>query len=76
VLESGREADSVLLIEKELSDHFPGDKKYAFEKRNNVLMRQYSSDYSIAYNKKLNGMVERRMQQAIFAGHLSGIPHV
>ena len=29
-------------------------------------MRQYSSDYTIAYNKKLNGMVERRMRQAIF----------
>jgi len=30
-------------------------------------MRQYSSDYTIAYNKKLSGMAERRMRQAIFA---------
>ena len=30
-------------------------------------MRQYSSDYTKAYNKRLNGMVERRMRQAIFA---------
>jgi len=67
VLESGREADSVLTIEKELSYQFPRDKKYSFEKRNNILMRQYSSDYTIAYNKKLNGMVEHRMRQAIFA---------
>lgn len=67
VLESGREADSVLLIEKELSHQFPGDKEYAFEKRNNILIRQYSSDYTIAYDKKMNGMVERRMRQAIFA---------
>ncbi|HWH63093.1 MAG TPA: zinc dependent phospholipase C family protein [Ginsengibacter sp.] len=67
VLESGREADSVLSIEKELSNQFPGDKKYSFENRNNVLVRQYSSEYTIAYNKKLNGMVEHRMRQAIFA---------
>lgn len=67
VLESGREADSVLSIEKQLSRQFPGDKKFSFEKRNNILIRQYSSDYTIAYNKKMNGMVERRMRQAIFA---------
>ncbi len=67
VLESGREADSVLTFEKELSLQFPGDKKYAFEKRNNIVIRQYSSAYSIAFNNKLDGMVERRMRQAIFA---------
>ena len=67
IIESGREADSVLSIEKELSLHFPGDRKYSFEKRNNVLLRQYSSEYTIAFDKKMNGMVERRMRQAIFA---------
>jgi hypothetical protein len=67
VLESGKEADSVLSIEKELSLQFPGDRKYSFEKRNNVLIRQYSSEFTIAFDKKLNGMVERRMRQAIFA---------
>ena len=34
VLESALAADSVLKFEKELSIQFPGDKKYAFEKRN------------------------------------------
>lgn len=67
VLESGKAADSVLTFEKELSQQFPGDKKYAFEKRNNIVIRQYSSAYTIAFNKKLDGMVERRMRQAIFA---------
>ncbi len=66
VLESGKEADSVLTFEKELSKQFPGDEKYAFEKRNNIIIRQYSSAYTIAYNNKLNGMVERRMRQSIF----------
>jgi hypothetical protein len=67
ILESALAADSVLKFEKELSIQFPDDKKYAFEKRNNVLIKQYSSDYSNLYNKKLNGMIERRMRQSIFA---------
>lgn len=67
VLESAKAADSVLQFEKKLSLQFPGDKKYSFEKRNNVLIRQYSSDYTIAYDKMLNGMVERRMRLSIFA---------
>ena len=67
VLESAKAADSVLKFEKKLSLQFPGDKKYSFEKRNNELIRQYSSEYTIAYDKMLNGMVERRMRQSIFA---------
>jgi hypothetical protein len=67
VLESGNAADSVLRFEKELSRQFPSDQKYSFENRNGVIIRQYSSAYTIAYNKKLNGMVERRMRQAIYA---------
>lgn len=67
VLESAAASDSVLLFEKELSKKFPPDQKFAFEERNGITTRQYSSAYSIAYNKKLNGMVERRMRQSIFA---------
>lgn len=67
VLESAKAADSVLRFEKELSTQFPGDKKFAFEERNHILIRQYSSDYTIAYDKVLNGMVERRMRQSIYA---------
>jgi hypothetical protein len=67
VLESGAEADSVLRIEKDLSKQFPEDRRFAFENRNGVLLKQYSSAYTIAYNNKLNGMVERRMRQAIYA---------
>ena len=67
VLESAKAADSVLLFEKELTKEFGSDKKYAFEQRNNILVRQYSSAFTIAYNKKLDGMVERRMRLAIFS---------
>lgn len=67
VLESAKAADSVLLFEKELTKQFPPDKKYAFEKRNNLIVRQYSSAFTIAYNKKLDGMIERRMRMAIYS---------
>ena len=67
VLESAKAADSVLSFDRELAKQFSEDKKYAFEERNGVVIRQYSSAYTIAFNKKLNGMVERRMRQAIFA---------
>lgn len=66
ILESAFAADSVLKIEKQLSATFPDDKKYAFEERNSKLIRQYSSAYTILYNKKLNGMIERRMKQSVF----------
>ena len=65
MLESGHASDSVLLLERTLSAHWPEDKKYAFENRNGIIVRQYSSAYTIAYNKLLQGMVERRMRQAI-----------
>lgn len=67
VLESAKAADSVLGFEKTLSLKFPDDKKYAFEERNGKLIRQYSSAFTIAYNKVLDGMIERRMRQSIFS---------
>ena len=67
VLESAKAADTVLNYERELTLKFPDDKKYAFEERNGKMIRQYSSAFTIAYNKKLDGMIERRMRQSIFA---------
>lgn len=67
VLESAAASDTVLKAEKDLSLQFAADKRYAFEERNGVVQRQYSSGYSITYNKVLNGMVERRMRQSIYA---------
>ena len=65
--ESAKAADSVLQIEKELTRAFPSSAKFSFEERNGVIVRQYSSGFTIAYHNKLNGMVERRMRQSIFA---------
>lgn len=67
VLESAKASDSVLLFEKELTKTFPTDQKFSFEERNGVTIRQYSTAFSIAYDKKLNGMIERRMRQSIYA---------
>jgi hypothetical protein len=67
VLESALAADSVLKFEKELTRSFPPDQKFSFEERNGITIRQYSSAYSIAYDLKLRGMIERRMRQSIYA---------
>ncbi len=67
VLESGAAADTVLRYERELSRQFPPDQKYAFEERNGTVIRQYSTAYTIRYDKLLKGMVERRMRQSIYA---------
>lgn len=65
IRESALAADTVLQQEKLLSSRFPQDGKYAFEERNGLLIRQYSSAYSKTYHEVLNGMVERRMRASI-----------
>lgn len=67
VLESGAAADTVLRYERELSRQFPPDQKFAFEERNGTVIRQYSSAYTIRYDRLLKGMVERRMRQSVYA---------
>lgn len=66
VLESVTAADTVLKYEKELSRIFPADQKFAFEDRNGVTIRQYSSAYCLKYDALLKGMIERRMRQSIY----------
>ncbi|HEY4155169.1 MAG TPA: zinc dependent phospholipase C family protein [Puia sp.] len=67
LLESAAASDTVLRCEREAGSGIRPDQKYAFEERNNKLIRQYSTAYATMYNEKLNGMVERRMRQSIFA---------
>ncbi len=57
--------DSVLIFERELNAIYPPDKKYSFENRGATLMKVYSKEYTEDYDKLLNGMVERRMREAI-----------
>ncbi|MNU65565.1 S1/P1 Nuclease [compost metagenome] len=59
--------DSVLRIEKELTLEFPSDQKYTYETRGNVVIQTYSKAFCDEYQKRMNGMVERRMREAIIA---------
>jgi hypothetical protein len=67
VLESAAAADTVLKFERELTKKFPADQKYSFEDRNGIIIRQYSSAFTKAYDEMMKGMVERRMRQSIYA---------
>lgn len=67
VRESHLAVDSVLSIEKELTEEFDPDAKYSFEQRGNVTVSVYSYEFSQEYHRRLNGMVERRLRKAILA---------
>lgn len=57
--------DSTLSIEKKLTKAFPSDRKYTFNERNNKVIKEYSIDFSAAYHKELNGMIEKQMRKSI-----------
>ena len=67
IAESGAAADTVLQVEKELSNNFPSSQKFSFEERNGIIIRQYSSAFSKAYDEKLKGMIQRRMRLSIYS---------
>ena len=67
LLESAATVGTVLRVEKELTASFSPDRKYAFEPRNGVVVKQYSAAFSRAYHQRLRGMVERRMRQSVYA---------
>ena len=57
--------DSVLRIEKQLTEEFSANHKYSYEQRGSTLTKVYSRKFCEAYHKSLNGMVERRLRAAI-----------
>ena len=57
--------DSVLGIEKRLSQQYPEDQRYVFEDRGRGAMRLPSREYAKAYEDAMLGMVERRMNASI-----------
>jgi len=65
IRQSHQAADSVIRFEAQLNREFPPDQKYAYSRRNKLVAKQYSFAYAQAYQEKLDGMVEKRMRQAI-----------
>ena len=66
VLTSHSYVDSVLQIEKQLFLEM-GDRKYCFDERGALLVKTECQAYAKAYHQRLQGMVERRMRDAILA---------
>lgn len=64
---SNNAVDSVLSMEKQLSDSLSADEKYTYEQRGNVIIQTYSKEFCDVYQSMMNGMVERRMRQAIIS---------
>jgi hypothetical protein len=67
VEESNNAVDSVLSMEKKLTDSLPSDMKYTYEQRGNVIIQTYSKEFCDSYQTMMNGMVERRMRDAIIS---------
>ena len=67
VLDSHKLLDDVLDIEKELSKTFPNDKQYCYDERLDRTIRVQCPEYAKAYQDRMNGMVEARMQDAILS---------
>lgn len=67
VLASHVLVDSVLQIERELSETFPEDKQYCYEERLGRTIRTQCKAYAKAYQERLRGMVEDRMQATILS---------
>lgn len=57
--------DSTLKIEVRLNRTMASDLKFSFTERKGRVERQYSKEYSRAYHKALNGMVEKQMRASI-----------
>lgn len=59
------QVDSVLKIEKQLTEDFPEDQKYSYEERNGLTVRVYSRDFTEAFAFALDNQIERQMKRSI-----------
>ena len=67
VLASHELLDSVLTIERELSQLYPEDKQYCYEERLGRTIRTQCREYAAAYHQRMSGMVEGRMRASVHA---------
>ncbi|MFN8416050.1 MAG: zinc dependent phospholipase C family protein [Cytophagaceae bacterium] len=63
--ESNQAVDSVLNMERVVSQTLPPSQQFTFEDRNGLTVKTYSPAFARKYHELLNGMVERRMCTAI-----------
>ncbi len=59
--------DSVLMVERRLSQEFDQDRLYCFDERLNQTIRTQCPEYAEAYTKALGSMVEEQMRLSIHA---------
>jgi hypothetical protein len=64
---SFNEVDSVLRIERILNKTYPATKKYAMVMHGKKAVKDYSAAYSLAYQRAMRGMVQRRMRSTVLA---------
>lgn len=67
VLTSHLLVDSVLQVERRLSETFPRDQQYCYEDRLDNTIRTQCAEYAKAYHESMSGMVEEQMRRAILA---------
>ena len=67
VFDSNKRVDSVLTFEKALRRNFPKDRQMCPDMRSGVMSVMPCRDFAAAYQEAMNGMVERRMRDAIHA---------
>jgi hypothetical protein len=67
VLHSNSLVDSVLFIEKQVSEETPSDKQYCFDQRGETIVRSQCAEYAGAYSLAMQNMVERQMRAAVHA---------
>lgn len=65
ILESAAAVDSVLSFENELTLKLPADEKLCYETRAQTIIQTYCEGFSQQYSDMLDGMIERRMKDAI-----------
>jgi len=65
VADAHSQVDSVLAIEKQLTESFAEDQKYSYEERNKLTVRVYSREFTEAFALALDHQIERQMKRSI-----------
>lgn len=67
VMDTHQKVDSVLDIERELRETYPEDAQMCFDDRMFRTTHQPCREFALAYEERMNDMVQRQMRKTIFA---------